>query len=80
VRVVEVPVDSVADRAGLREGDRLIAVDGQPVEGLSSRSLRERLTGEVGSFVSLRVVRGEQELTLRIERAPYQPRARDKPQ
>ncbi len=71
VRVVGVPEGSVAAQAGLREGDRLLAIDGESIEGLDSRALQSRLTGEVGSRVKLRVARADGEVELEVARAPY---------
>lgn len=71
VRVVEVPPDGPAQAAGLEPGDRLIAIDGLPVEDQSLEEVQRRLAGEVGSFVELVVVRGTRSLELRVERVPY---------
>jgi membrane-associated protease RseP (regulator of RpoE activity) len=71
VRVVEVPSDSPAERAGLRGDDRLITIDGRPTEGMTSEQVQDRLSGEVGSTVTLEVLRGDKELELYITREPY---------
>lgn len=71
LRVVGVPEDGPAARAGLAEGDRILAIDGEPVEGLSPEQIAARLRGPVGSTVELRVERRGRRLTLPIERAPY---------
>jgi carboxyl-terminal processing protease len=47
-----------AARAGVRPGDRIRAVDGQPVAGLSERDVALRLAGEKGSRVTLLLERG----------------------
>jgi S1-C subfamily serine protease len=78
VRVVEVPQDSPAERAGLRPDDRLLTIDGRPTSGMTSEQVQHRLSGEVGSVVALEVLRGDQELALNITREPYA-RAGDKP-
>jgi carboxyl-terminal processing protease len=49
---------SPADHAGVRPGDRLIAVDGVPTAGLNARAISLRLAGEKGSRVRLLLERG----------------------
>jgi carboxyl-terminal processing protease len=71
VRVVEVPDGSPAEKAGLLPDDRLLSIDGEPVQGLPSDAVQKRLSGEVGSWVTLVVLRREQPVELRIERVPY---------
>jgi carboxyl-terminal processing protease len=71
VRVVEVPADSPAGRAGLQADDRLLAIDGAPVAGLSTERVQHLLSGEVGSFVTLLVEREQKQVEFRVERVPY---------
>jgi S1-C subfamily serine protease len=71
LRVVELPAESPARRAGLREGDAIIAIDGRPVSGLSGKQIHDLLSGEVGSSVSLTVIRDDAEQKLSVPRAPY---------
>lgn len=60
-----------AARAGLLTGESVIAIDGVPTHDLTEEELRERVRGEVGSWVTLRV-RGASgdERDVRIERGP----------
>ena len=71
VRVVEVPADSPAARAGLQAGDRILQVDGKPLAGRSSQDVQKLLTGEVGSTASLEVLRDGERLALQVVREPY---------
>jgi C-terminal processing protease CtpA/Prc len=71
VRVTEVP-PGPAKRAGLRAGDVILAIDGKPVAGLSSREVQRLLTGEVGTLVELEIEREGKRERLRVERAPYE--------
>jgi C-terminal processing protease CtpA/Prc len=71
VRVAEVPPDGPAAKAGLKEDDQIIAIDGEPVSGMSSQQVQQRLSGEVGSVVVLTVNRAGSTVELRVERAPY---------
>lgn len=76
VRVIAVPEDSAAAKAGLLPDDRIVAIDGKSIADLTDVQVHDRLKGEVGSFVTLSVLRGEMPIELRIERMPYE---RDKP-
>ncbi|MCB9610931.1 MAG: PDZ domain-containing protein [Sandaracinus sp.] len=70
LRVVEVP-EGPARRAGLREGDRIASIDGDPVRTLVLEEVVERLRGPVGSEVELEIVRDGELVTLVVPRAPY---------
>ncbi|MCX5226529.1 S41 family peptidase [Streptomyces sp. NPDC006553] len=71
VRVTRVQRGGPAERAGLRAGDRLVAVDGRPVDGLSVSEVVALLRGEgvPGSTVVLRVGRGRAAWTQTLHRA-----------
>ena len=47
-----------ADRAGLRAGDNIVAVDGTPVDGLTSDAVLGHVRGPKGTAVTLQIVRG----------------------
>ena len=65
VEVVEVVSGSPADRAGVREGDLIVEVDGQAVE--SAADLQRMMVAEViGTELSARIWRTGSELELRI--------------
>lgn len=55
--VREVYKDSPAEKAGISEGDRLIEVDGQILEGLSSSEAVKMITGKKGTKVVISVIR-----------------------
>jgi S1-C subfamily serine protease len=65
VVVLAVEQDSPAQRAGLREGDILIALDGQPVAGVDDL---HRVLSDIpaGTKAVLTVLRGTERLTLAI--------------
>lgn len=63
--------DSPADKAGLKIGDRILAIDGKPAKGFTTEQVSSRLKGEPGSKVSVTVRHldgQEQTVTLRRER------------
>ena len=47
---------SPADQAGLRSGDRIIAIDGQAADGLSTEEVVSRIRGPEGTTVTLTVL------------------------
>ena len=48
-----------AARAGLRTGDRLLRVDGEPTQGMSVVDALQRLRGEAGTSVGVSAQRPE---------------------
>jgi regulator of sigma E protease len=60
-RIASVSADSPAQQAGLQPGDRVIAVDGDPVDGVA---LGERIVGSEGAALKLTVVRDGRERTV----------------
>ena len=60
--VIVAPIaGSPAEKADLRTGDLVLAVDGVPLDGLTVDGARERIRGPKGSVVTLTVQRGENE-------------------
>lgn len=63
--VRRVEVDSPADRAGIQEGDRILAVDDQPIDNVEQ--LRDAVqTAGVGATIVLRIERKGEELELPV--------------
>ena len=68
VRVFAVAGGSPAARAGVRAGDELVALDGEPIAGLDVVTVSRRLEGRAGSGLQLRLRRGQREWTCRLVR------------
>lgn len=72
VRVLTIPEDSPAREAGLEPNDWLLAIDGVAISNMTTaEDLRRHLSGEVGSEVTLQLLRDEQEFEVRMKRVPY---------
>jgi regulator of sigma E protease len=69
--VTAVADGSQADDAGLRQGDLIIAVDGQPQDETRVGALVQRLSG--GVSLRLRVRRGQGELEIVFQPPGSQP-------
>jgi carboxyl-terminal processing protease len=57
-----------ADLAGIRPGDRLVAIDGEPTAGRAEADVVRRLRGPVRSIVKVAVARAAREESFRIAR------------
>ncbi len=68
VRIASVFDGSPAEGAGVREGDLLEAVDGQPVQGLKSDVVISRITGPSGTVVRLSLRRQDEAFVLPVRR------------
>jgi len=67
--VVSTLPGSPAELAGVKEGDIIVAVDGQALAGMSSEEASSLIKGEEGTMVLIRVKRGEgEERDFNIER------------
>jgi len=64
--VQSVLADSPAHKAGIRKGDTIIAIDGEPAG--TSQQNAARLTGKVDTSVLLKIKRGDQELAVPVIR------------
>ena len=59
VTVVEPYENSPAIKAGIQQGDRILAVDGKSTEGMSVSAVAKLIRGEVGTSVKLEISRGD---------------------
>jgi len=61
---------SPADKAGLRTGDKIIAIDGEDMTGVDGEVVRKQVLGPAGSSVTLTILReGEEPFDVLITRA-----------
>jgi carboxyl-terminal processing protease len=69
--VVSAPIDgSPAERAGVKSGDIIVAVDGESVENVELPEVSNRVRGEEGSSVDLTLRRdGGEEINVTLERS-----------
>jgi C-terminal processing protease CtpA/Prc len=70
VFVREAPPDLAADKAGVREGDEIILIDGIDVRQLDERRLHQALSGEVGDPVKLTILRNNSVVRVTLKRTP----------
>lgn len=68
--VREVPRGLAAERAGVREGDEVLLIDGRDARQMSSERVHAALSGEVGDPVKLTLIRDGQVVRVRLERTP----------
>ena len=66
--ITDVTSDSPAQEAGVQAGDRLVAVDGTDIQGMTTSQVRTLIKGEEGTAVVLTLIRQEQTLDLTVER------------
>jgi hypothetical protein len=68
VRIHRVSPEGPADKAGIKEGDELLAVNGEELGAVSYRRLQSLLEGETGSKVRLAVSRNGNLMRYELER------------
>ena len=66
--VLRVFKDAPADKAGMKEGDQLIKVDGIDVVDKTTDEIREMVLGEEGTIVTITIRREGEEMDLNITR------------
>lgn len=71
--IADVVKKSPAFQAGLKRGDRIVRIDGQPTVLMSLEKAQEALKGEIGTEVSLEVVReGRPSFVVKITRLKFE--------
>ena len=66
--IIQINTGGPAAEAGRQIGDRIVAVAGTDVRGMTTSETALLVKGEEGTFVDITVVRGDSELTLSVER------------
>ena len=66
--ITQVEDEDPAQKAGVLAGDRLVAVDGTDIRGMTLSEAGQLLKGEEGTSVALTVVRDQQTLELSVKR------------
>lgn len=66
--IIDVAPGGPAEEAGLQVEDLLVEVEGQNVRAMDTTEVRDLVRGKEGTFVSMTVERGEETLTLSVER------------
>ncbi len=66
--IVGIMSDSPAEKAGLKEEDIIVEVDGESVLGIGTDEVSAKVKGENGTNVTIKIYRGEEELEFTLER------------
>ncbi|MBQ1280799.1 MAG: S41 family peptidase [Oscillospiraceae bacterium] len=66
--ITDVSDGGPAEEAGMRYGDIIIRVNGDPTTEMDMSTLKTTVRGEEGTTVELTVLRGEEEITMTVER------------
>lgn len=66
--ITDVVQQGPAERAGLLSGDKIVAVDGDKLRGLSTDEVIAKLKGKIGTKVSLKVIRDKKPLSFKVAR------------
>lgn len=71
IKVIAPIDDTPAQRAGIKSGDLIVSLDGEPVMGLSLSEAIDRMRGEPGTPIDVEIRRGKESelLTFTIKRA-----------
>ena len=73
VAISSVMPETPAHKAGIKEGDRIVSADGQPLAGMSSSDVLDKLRGPVDSALKLRLDRDGKSMDVELRRARIVP-------
>jgi len=71
IEVVRVYAGTPADRAGIKEGDKIVTVDGQDVTNLQTEEVANKVRGAEGTPVTIGVLRGLASYSYTMNRARF---------
>ena len=76
--VRSMPPGQGAARAGLQEGDEILLIDGKDVRAMSPEEIRRAVRGDVGSSMTLTILRGTDKREVKVVRTPLLAEAKSK--
>ena len=71
LHIVQTMKDSPAQKAGLKIGDIIKAIDGEDVLKIGYEAAVDKVRGQIGSVVTLTIQRGEEILSVEVTRGTY---------
>lgn len=69
LKISNVYENSPSEQAGIQNGDFIIAVDGKTIEEIGLDNVVYHVRGEIGTYVELTLLRGDEEITVSVLRA-----------
>ncbi len=69
ITLVKILSNTPAEKAGLLAGDKVIAINGETTEGYTTEQAVEKIRGDIGTTVKLRIIRGTEQLEVSVTRA-----------
>ncbi len=67
--VVEAIANSPAFKAGIKAGDKILAIDGKPTQAIDVQDASKMIRGKAGTIVTLRIGRQQSNFDLKLTRA-----------
>jgi carboxyl-terminal processing protease len=64
IKIISPIDDTPAAKAGIKAGDLIVEVDGMPVRGMALQKAIDKLRGEKGTSIDLRILRDDQEMSI----------------
>lgn len=68
--VRSLPTGQGGERAGLQEGDEILLIDGKDVRSMSPDEIRRAVRGDVGTSMTLTILRGTDKREIKVVRTP----------
>src|SRR5207244_12899189 len=71
IEVIRVIPGTPAERAGIKNGDKIVTVDGTDVTNLQTDEVATKVKGPEGSPVTIGILRGQDKLSFTLNRARF---------